>query len=67
MKIGEIEKQACGKCPIIEWCGEPYSELCLCTDVRLIDVKVEEYIHMADRSTLNSLSDICEEIIEVIK
>lgn len=50
MKIGEIEKQACGDCPLIEWCGEPFDDLCLCTDKRLENIDVEEYIKLAESS-----------------
>lgn len=57
MKIGEIPKQACGDCPIIEWCGDPFDALCLCTDARLQDVKVEHYIYLAESSTATHEDD----------
>lgn len=43
MKIGELD-QYCGNCKIINLCGEPYSEICLCADERLKNVTEEEYI-----------------------
>ena len=30
MKIEELD-QRCGECEIIDLCGEPFSEVCLCT------------------------------------
>jgi len=43
LKIGDLH-QHCGNCKIIELCGEPYSEVCLCTDELLTDVLENEYV-----------------------
>lgn len=43
MKIGEL-RQHCGDCSILELCGEPYSEICICYDEVLENITEEEYI-----------------------
>jgi len=43
MRIKEIEKDKCGKCPLIDVCGEPYEEPYLCREKRLQDIDVEVY------------------------
>ena len=42
MKIGELD-QHCGNCSIIEFCGEPFDEVCLCCNSTLEDLTEEEF------------------------
>lgn len=46
MKIGELD-QHCGNCSIIDYCSEPFSSLCLCTDKRLCECDTDTYIKLA--------------------
>ncbi len=48
MKIGELD-QHCGKCSIMEYCAEPFDELCLCGRTDLEDVEEDEYKAMAEK------------------
>lgn len=42
MKIGELD-QHCGNCTIIDLCGEPFSEVCLCCREELSKVDESTY------------------------
>lgn len=48
MKIGELD-QHCGNCSIIEFCGEPFDEVCLCCNSTLEDLTEEEYLSRVDK------------------
>lgn len=62
MKIGKLD-QHCGECPLIDFCAEPFEELCLCTDSRLENVDTDTYEQLA--VTINgSNEEICEAVIE---
>lgn len=43
MKIKEIEKHKCDKCPLIELCGDAYEKPCLCTEERLEEIDIDVY------------------------
>jgi len=43
MKIGDLN-QHCGECKIIDLCGEPYSDICLCCNCELEDMSEEDYL-----------------------
>lgn len=43
LKIGDLE-QHCGNCKIIDLCGEPYSDVCLCCNEKLKDMQEDEYL-----------------------
>lgn len=47
MLIGELD-QHCGNCSIMEYCAEPFSDLCLCGKSDLEDVEESEYRKMAE-------------------
>lgn len=47
MKIGELD-QHCGNCSIIEYCAEPFCDLCLCGKSDLDDVEESKYRKMAE-------------------
>ena len=46
MKIGELD-QHCGNCTIIDYCAEPFSELCICGSEELKEME-EDYIKAAE-------------------
>ena len=48
MKIGELE-QHCGKCSIVDYCAEPFSSLCLCTQEELKGVDEAIYNEVAEK------------------
>lgn len=66
MKIGELD-QHCGNCKIIDYCAEPFDELCLCTDSRLNDVEEDKYIEIAEQSKKLTNMDICKDVIKQIQ
>lgn len=47
MLIGELD-QHCGNCSIMEYCAEPFSDLCLCGKSDLEDVEESDYKKMAE-------------------
>lgn len=47
MKIGELE-QHCGNCKIIQYCAEPFDELCLCGVEALQEMEETDYIKTAE-------------------
>lgn len=47
MKIGQLDMH-CGNCNVIDYCAEPFDELCLCTRADLQDIEEDEYIKMAE-------------------
>ena len=65
MKIGELD-QHCGECPLIDYCAEPFEELCLCTDSRLENVDTSTYKSIA-KSIDGTNEEICESIVEKIE
>ena len=42
MKIGELDDH-CGRCKLIELCGEPYSDVHICAREKLKNITVDEY------------------------
>lgn len=46
MKIGKLD-QHCGNCTIIDYCAEPFSELCICGCKALEEMEEEDYIKAA--------------------
>ncbi|MCI9597897.1 MAG: hypothetical protein HFE75_11510 [Firmicutes bacterium] len=64
MKIKEIEVDRCGKCQMIDYCGDPYEEPHLCTDNRLADMEAKEYIRMAQESLCGSNEQIAEDVLK---
>ena len=53
MKLKDLDMN-CGKCVCIDFCAEPYEELCLCCDSRFEEMTQEEYIKMAQKVVINS-------------
>lgn len=53
MKLKDLNMN-CGKCLCIEFCAEPYEELCLCYDSRFEEMTQEEYIRQAEKVVINN-------------
>lgn len=62
MRIGEIEKQKCGNCPLIDACGDPYENPCLCCEKRLENVNVSEYETAYNETDGRDIAEIAEEL-----
>lgn len=62
MKIGQLNER-CGNCKVVDYCAEPFDELCLCTYSRLAEVEEERYIELAEQSHESENADICEDVI----
>lgn len=43
MRIKEVEQQKCGKCPLIDVCGDAFENPCLCCESRLAEIDVNVY------------------------
>ena len=43
MKIKDLGMK-CGECVLIEYCDEPFSDVCICGEERLQETKVEELL-----------------------
>ena len=63
MKIGELN-QHCGECRIIELCGEPYSDICLCANPNLESITEEEYIEYVDNIRKNQKKNWSNKTLE---
>lgn len=58
----------CGECCLIDYCDEPYSEICICTDCRFKDRELSEvepiFIMQGDKYTGEVLLDKVYEVLE---
>jgi hypothetical protein len=66
MKIKDLE-QNCGDCALIDYCAEPFEELCLCTDSRFKELTEDEYIALAEKSSKGENEKIADEVGHAIK
>lgn len=53
MKIGELNMH-CGNCKLIDHCGEPYSEIAICTEKRFKDVDEDKFLQLIQTSKRKS-------------
>ena len=53
MKIGELNMH-CGECKLIDNCGEPYSDICICTESRFENVEEDKFLHLMSDSKKKS-------------
>lgn len=44
----------CGECNIIDYCGEPFSDICICGERRFEDIDEAEFIKLAETSKRKS-------------
>ncbi len=47
MKIGKLD-QHCGNCSIMDYCAEPFDDLCVCGRAELQEVEERDYRKMAE-------------------
>lgn len=57
MKIKEIEQQKCGKCPLIDFCGDAFESPCLCCEPRLEEVDVDVYKTCVQKMCYSSIKE----------
>lgn len=53
MKIGQLDLH-CGNCKIIDHCGEPYSDICICSESRFENVEEDTFLKLIETSTKKS-------------
>ena len=46
MKLKDLEMH-CGECTVIDFCGEPYSDICLCKNEAIEHLEDKDYIKIA--------------------
>ena len=63
MQIKHIQKDKCGICPLIDWCGDPYEEPHFCRDSRFDEIEVKAFIQAAEKSKKGSYCAIAEEAL----
>lgn len=61
MRIGELDMH-CGNCKIIDYCDEPFSNICICCDSRFEDVEEKKFIELAEKSTKISKEAIINDV-----
>lgn len=63
MKINELN-QHCGRCNIIDYCDEPYANICICCDSRFKDVEEEKFLKLAETSKRKSKVAIINDVVK---
>jgi len=63
MKIGELNLH-CGVCRLIEHCGEPWSDVCICMERRLENVDVDTFYKLLETSIKGDLQDRIDDAYE---
>lgn len=63
MKLMELDMH-CGKCKVIDFCGEPYSNVCLCANEVLGNIEEEDYLKTALSIRKNSKRNWSNKSIE---
>lgn len=61
MRIGELDMH-CGNCKIIDYCDEPYSEICVCCDKRFEHVNEESFLKLAETSEKKQKKAIIDDV-----
>ena len=61
MKIGNLDMH-CGDCKIIDYCDQPYSEICICGELRFKDVEEDRFIQLAETSKRKSKQAIINDV-----
>lgn len=68
MKIGALDMR-CGECTLLDHCGEPYSEICICSEKRFEEVQEETFLKLIESSTRKSkkarINDAYKKLITV--
>lgn len=66
MKIGKLDMH-CGECSIINYCDEPFSDICICTERRFKNIDESEFIKLAETSKKKSKKAIINEVYKKLK
>lgn len=61
MKIGDLDMH-CGDCKIIDYCGDPYSEICICREQRFKNIEEARFIELAETSKMKSKREIVDDV-----
>lgn len=65
MKIGNLDMH-CGDCNIINYCDEPYSNICICCDERFKEIEENRFIELAETSKRKSKKAIINDVFKRI-
>ena len=65
MQIDKLDMH-CGNCSIIDYCDEPYSDICICCDSRFQGVEENKFIELADNSMRKSKKAIINDVASKI-
>lgn len=57
----------CGNCKIIDYCAEPYNEICICCDTRFKNTTEKEFIECAESSNRISKKAIINDVYKKLK
>lgn len=63
MKIGELDMK-CGNCNVVDYCDEPYSNICICCDNRFEDVEEKKFIELVETSKRKSKKAIINDVFK---
>lgn len=53
MKIGNLDMR-CGECKLMDYCGEPFPDICICTQSRFENVEEDTFLKLIETSTRKS-------------
>ncbi|EJO5349046.1 hypothetical protein NRP93_003198 [Clostridium botulinum] len=66
MKIGELGMH-CGECTLIEHCGEPWSDIAICTESRFNNIDKDKFLQLVKTSKKKSkkakINDVYKRLI----
>ncbi|HDK7314637.1 TPA: hypothetical protein PTV97_003800 [Clostridium botulinum] len=65
MKIGELG-MCCGSCKIIDHCGEPYSDVCICTESRFKNVEENTFLQLIETSQRKSKKARINDVYKIL-
>ena len=63
MKIGDLNED-CGICQLFYYCAHPSDEMCLCTNPKLSEMTVEQYLVKVDTIRKNQKKKWSNKTIE---
>lgn len=52
----------CGKCSIIEYCDEPFSEICICKERKFENVEEHRFLELAETTKRKSKKAIINDV-----
>lgn len=66
MKIGNLNMH-CGNCNLIDYCGEPYSDICICSESRFKNIDENKFLEIAKISKRKSKKAIINDTYKKLK